>query len=547
MDVLEKTGTDYKPPPGGLIDIQSELDGFEKAERARLGLDTQRKQWEDPNPNTFTAAQRSHTTMLVAGLTQAHDLFIRAGLAGAGYNVQVLDCPDNEALRFGKEFGNRGQCNPTYFTVGNLVKFLTHLRDEKGMAAEEIINSYLFVTAGACGPCRFGMYVTEYRKALRDAGFHGFRVILVTQSGGVDSVTGDGFSVRKRDVGRVFKGIIIGDVLNALMYRIRPYELEKGATDRAMAECREIISNSLAQRRSLLTAAWKCRKILSKIRVDRTQVKPRAAIIGEFWAMTTEGDGNYQLQRFLEEEGAEVDVQLVSAWLLFLIWEARWDTGQRLELKGEDPAKKGLKGVGVRTRIAKLWLADTVVRAVFYTYAWVMGLKDYHLPDQQEVADISHRYYDNSVRGGEGHMEVGKLIQNVVGNKVNITISVKPFGCMPSSGVSDGIQSAVVEHYPEAIFLPIETSGDGAVNIYSRVQMQLFKARQAAHREVEDALSRSGRTLDEIRDYVSRAHKYGKALYRHPHKAGCTAADLVHEVAAGGGCAPPHNGGADPK
>ena len=26
--------------------------------------------------------------------------------------------PDNDALRYGKEFGNRGQCNPTYFTVG---------------------------------------------------------------------------------------------------------------------------------------------------------------------------------------------------------------------------------------------------------------------------------------------------------------------------------------------------------------------------------------------------------------------------------------------
>ena len=41
---------------------------------------------------------------------------------------------------------------------------------------------------------------------------------------------------------------------------------------------------------------------------------------------------------------------------------------------------------------------------------------------------------------------------------------------MPSSGVSDGVQSAITELYPEAIFLPIETTGDGAVNVYSRVQ-----------------------------------------------------------------------------
>ena len=69
----------------------------------------------------------------------------------------ALDCPDNSALRYGKEFGNRGQCNPTYFTVGNLVKFLCTLRDKEGMPADEIIHRYVFLTAGACGPCRFGM------------------------------------------------------------------------------------------------------------------------------------------------------------------------------------------------------------------------------------------------------------------------------------------------------------------------------------------------------------------------------------------------------
>ena len=51
------------------------------------------------------------------------------------------------------------------------------------MPAEDIVENYVFLTAGACGPCRFGMYVTEYRKALRDAGFDGFRVLLFQQTG----------------------------------------------------------------------------------------------------------------------------------------------------------------------------------------------------------------------------------------------------------------------------------------------------------------------------------------------------------------------------
>ena len=61
----------------------------------------------------------------------AHDFLIEGALRGIGYKVKAIDVPDNAALPFGKEFGNRGQCNPTYFTVGNLVKYLIELRDEQ--------------------------------------------------------------------------------------------------------------------------------------------------------------------------------------------------------------------------------------------------------------------------------------------------------------------------------------------------------------------------------------------------------------------------------
>jgi hypothetical protein len=65
---------------------------------------------------------------------------------------------------------------------------------------------------------------------------------------------------------------------------------------------------------------------MGAVKVDKLRPKPKVGIIGEFWAMTTEGDGNYGLQRFLESEGAEVDIQLVAAWLLYMIWQGRYDT-----------------------------------------------------------------------------------------------------------------------------------------------------------------------------------------------------------------------------
>ena len=216
--------------------------------------------------------------------------------------MQPLDVPDTESLRYGKEFGNRAQCNPTYFTVGNLVKHLVHLRDREGMPVEEIIRTRVFFTAGACGPCRFGTYVTEYRKALRDAGFDGFRVLLFQQQGGLRQATGDdaGLEFSPRFFLTLLKALMAGDVLNLIGYRIRPYELEPGSTDRALEECKRIVSDAFVRRRSLLRALWRSRRVLARVRVNRLQPKPKVSIIGEFWAMTTEGDGNYRLQRFLE-------------------------------------------------------------------------------------------------------------------------------------------------------------------------------------------------------------------------------------------------------
>jgi predicted nucleotide-binding protein (sugar kinase/HSP70/actin superfamily) len=509
--------------------IEAELREFEARERERLGLTLEAPEhWRDLNPQAFTRDERSTTTILCGGLTMAHDTLLTGALAGVGYKVRALDCPDTESLRFGKEFGNRGQCNPTYFTVGNLVKYVSHLRDVEKMPVPDIIKNYVFMTAGACGPCRFGSYVTEYRKALRDAGFDGFRVLLFQQQGGLKQATGEevGLEFNLTFFRAVLQTVMAGDVLNAVGYRIRPYEVTPGATDAALTECKTILRGALEKRKSVVVALLRCRKVLGRIEVDRLRPKPKVSIIGEFWAMTTEGDGNYRLQRFLEQEGAEVDIQLVTAWILYNIWEHQHDTRKRLDLKQEDGGTFGLKGKDGRKKLALLWMAEKAVRAAFGTYAKAIGLGGCHLADMDEIAAISHQYYDNHLRGGEGHMEVGKLIQSVEHRKAHLMISVKPFGCMPSSGVSDGIQSLVTAKHPEALFTAIETTGDGEVNVQSRIQMDLFKAKKKAEAEYREALEKAGLTEAEARRRLGRQ----KALHYPRHAGAGTAANQILEL-----------------
>jgi predicted nucleotide-binding protein (sugar kinase/HSP70/actin superfamily) len=519
--------------------IEAELRAFEEAERERLGLRKERKQWADNMLRpTVKKSERDEITILVTGLTEAHDLLVEGALRGLGYRVEWIGTPDQAGLQVGKEYGNRGQCNPTYFTVGGLVKYLMDLRDKRGMSTEEIVKKYVFLTAGACGPCRFGMYVTEYRKALRDAGFDGFRVMLFQQQGGLSQATGDdvGLEMNPAFFIAIIKAIVSGDVLNALAYRIRPYELEPGATNRAVERAKQILYTALYEGTNIFKALYKARAEFAAVKVDKLRPRVKTSIIGEFWAMTTEGDGNYHLQQFLESEGAENDIQLTTAWLLYNIWEVARDTRVRAHLREFDGGQYGLKGYenfGVAKRLATMRLAEWGLRLGFQAFALPIGLMRYKLPDMDKVAEVANEYYSNDLRGGEGHMEVGKLILNVVENKAHVTISVKPFGCMPSSGVSDGVQSLITAKYPGTIFCAVETSGDGATNFYSRVQMYMFKGRAVAEAELQKACEEHGVTLEQVRAYL-RAHpksKFNSALYKPRHRYAGTAADLVAEVA----------------
>jgi hypothetical protein len=314
-------------------------------------------------------------------------------------------------------------------------------------------------------------------------------------------------------------------------YRLRPFEVEPGATNKVIEQTKKWVHEALQHKTSILRALWRGRNEFKKVKCDWTRPAPRVSIIGEFWAMTTEGDGNYQLQSFLEQEGAECDIQFVTNWLLFMLWEGRYDTKLRSELRGLDQARKSIKDAAFGKKLATLFVADLAIRAVFQTFGAAIGYRGYHLPDMDLIAETADQYYNNQVRGGEGHMEVGKFILNVLHNKTHMTLSVKPFGCMPSSGVSDGVQSMITGLYPQSIFCAIETSGDGKVNVHSRVQMFLFKARLAAQKEYAEMLERFGLDAEQVRVFQDKHPGFGSPLHRAPHAAAGTAADRLAEVA----------------
>jgi predicted nucleotide-binding protein (sugar kinase/HSP70/actin superfamily) len=554
-------------PSSGLVQLEPSVEAIIERrlaeERARLerqagiaGVDVHH--FRRSAEREFTKAEREHTTLLFGGLTWKHEKLIHGALEGLGYKAKPLPTPDVRAFQLGKEYGNNGQCNPTYFTVGNLVQYLQRL-EEQGLSRQEIIENHVFFTAGACGPCRFGMYEAEYRLALRNSGFDGFRVLLFQQRGGLSQSDAEaGLDMNPDFFLGILNAMNCGDVVNEVAYNIRPYEVQEGLTDDALnasmdhlhdifrdhqpwrvgegmrrylggfIDTADYIGKFASQLRSdeYTSALRTVRNRFDAVEVDRLRVKPIVKITGEFWAQTTEGDGNFNMFRFLEREGAQVLVEPIGTWIMYMLHQV---VQKYTDLKGLDEGaalppiwridKRARIEWNYRSKVGKMKLAEAIFKREYHRIVEALGGVAHYLADQYELQRLGHPYYNSRSGGGEGHLEVAKNIYYSNKDLCHMVLSLKPFGCMPSTQ-SDGAQAAVVSHFKDIIYLPIETSGEGEINAHSRVQMALGEAKAKAKREFQERLDKTGLTLQECRAFIDSHPEMKRPMYRVPHHKG---------------------------
>jgi predicted nucleotide-binding protein (sugar kinase/HSP70/actin superfamily) len=343
----------------------------------------------------------------------------------------------------------------------------------------------------------------------------------------------------------MLNAMLIGDLVNELAYQVRPYEVEPGATDRALTDSMTHLEEVFRRHAPWkLDDSWKgrwaarltgspasieslgkfveqlrgdtftnalrwVRERFDQVEVDRLRPRPIVKITGEFWAQTTEGDGNFNMFPFLEREGAEVLVEPIATWIMYMIHQAKQKQRDRRGLLATVPAS-GIGRVRERVRdeahhrsvLARLTLAERLFASNFGRLQEALGGTCHGLTDQYELQRVGHPYYNSRAGGGEGHLEVAKNIYYSAKGLCHMVLSLKPFGCMPSTQ-SDGVQAAVVNHYKDIIYLAIETSGEGEVNAHSRVQMALGEAKMRAKQEFAETVARTGYTLEMLRDHVA--------------------------------------------
>jgi predicted nucleotide-binding protein (sugar kinase/HSP70/actin superfamily) len=415
------------------------------------------------------------------------------------------------------------------------------------------------------------MYEAEFRTALAAAGFKGFRVLSFSQEHGIHASTGHSgldFSV---DSGfNTMHAFILGDLLNAAQRRIQPFEVQAGATERAISRMTGVIAehfrtypefqfDEILPRRlcpprespayfvpNRLVKAWNhlygdalttilpaVSRELQEVEVDWLHVKPVVKVIGEFWAQMTESDGNFRMLDFLEKEGAEVSIEPISTWILYLLQQQKANATQRGQMARytapwTSPKQAVLARLASYGKRLGFSAGAGIYRHHFHRLAKLLGFPPQHLASQRELSRLAEPFFDPRLRGGEGHLEVAKTLYYTQKKMCHLVLALKPFGCLPSVQ-SDGIQASLVERFPKVSFLPVETSADGEIHAYSRAQMALSEAKAKAQSEFEQVLRSTRRSIEEIQEFIADHPELRHPLHPIPRTSGVvsTAANFV--------------------
>ena len=101
-----------------------------------------------------------------------------------------------------------------------------------------------------------------------------------------------------------------GDLLMRCLYRVRPYEKEKGFADALAAKWRDICVDSVVEKHPSRSFRQICQELVEDfdaLPIDETLVKPRVGVVGEILVKYMPVANNH-LVELLEREGAEAVV-----------------------------------------------------------------------------------------------------------------------------------------------------------------------------------------------------------------------------------------------
>ncbi len=399
----------------------------------------------------FTKESKKTHTILAPQMAPVHFELLEQAFRYSGYNMVILKNYTKDIVDKGLKYVNNDACYPTILTVGSLMSALDS-------GKYDLDNTSVLITQTG-GACRATNYVGMIKKALKEGGYPQIPIISVNMVG---MEKNPGFKYTPSLIVRAMLALVYGDTLSRCLYRVRPYEVEKGSANRLYEKWNEKLKKSL---KSLSISEYK--KNIAAIVKDFAELptldieKPRVGIVGEILVKYHPVANNFVVD-LVESEGAEAVVPDLMGFIYFIMDHA--NTRKELLTVSNSRYFFMNKLIGFLEHLQKPYLE---------------AVKDTKFGSPMRISEM-RKLVDGIVStgniAGEGWFLTAEMVE-LMHSGVNNIICMQPFACLPNHVTGKGVIGELRRRNPLSNIIAVDYDpGASEVNQVNRIKLMLSHA-----------------------------------------------------------------------
>ncbi|WP_330584771.1 acyl-CoA dehydratase activase-related protein [Parablautia muri] len=412
----------------------------------------------------FTEEMRQDYTILCPQMSPLHFDILEPAFNACGYHFEVLPNDNRRAVDVGLKFVNNDACYPSLMVVGQIMDAL--------LSGKYDLNKVAVIMTQTGGGCRATNYIGFIRRALEKAGMPQIPVISLNMAG-IES--NPGFHLNLEMLMRAAYGAVFGDIFMRCIYRMRPYEKEKGSVEalhqKWLKKCQDFVS---AKHMNFFTFQKMCRQIVKDFdEIPVTEaVKPKVGIVGEILVKFAPAANNH-LVDLLEAEGAEAVVPDLLDFMLYCFYNQIY----KADALGTSRKTAFISRLGIH---ALEFLRGSAAKAFAKSKHFTPPTSIYKTVEYAKpIVSIGNQT-------GEGWFLTGEMVE-LIHEGVNNIVCTQPFACLPNHVVGKGVIKELRRLYPLSNIVAIDYDpGASEVNQLNRIKLMLSTAQKNLKKQTDD-------------------------------------------------------------
>ncbi len=363
-----------------------------------------------------------------------------------GVKVQQIPATNRDSVALGRSVTTGKECYPAIITAGNM---LSVLKDNDP-------SKTAFFIATASGPCRFGQYCSYHRILLDRLGYEDVPIITATSSDSYTSIKELSTVAFQMDM---LRAAVAGDVLKSALYRVRPYELEKGSADIVLDKYLAATSEAMRSGGSLIPVL--CEAASEFMKIQRRDVpKPLILMFGEIYVRNDPfAHSNTDLR--IEALGGEVLYTPLMEWFEYVNHSFISKSKDRKQLVD---LIKGYSKMKIMKKLRKK------LEAPFADF-----LSDRPGLEPAEIMEAAKPYMKENI-GGEAILCVGAPLAFNQKAAIDGAINIFPFTCLPGTVVT-AISKKIRKEHRNLPWLNMAFDGQEDTDNEARLQAFMYQVK----------------------------------------------------------------------